>query len=60
MYGTLDELNSFIGVLIAHQNYPFLTQIQQDLLRLGLNCYRTAKQRTLLEKSGSANYDSTS
>lgn len=35
VYGTLDELNSFIGVLIAHQNYPFLTQIQQDLFKIG-------------------------
>jgi len=35
VYGTLDELNSFIGVLIAYQNYPSLTKIQQDLFKIG-------------------------
>jgi cob(I)alamin adenosyltransferase len=34
-YGTVDELNSLIGMLLAEQPLPFLTNIQQQLFELG-------------------------
>jgi cob(I)alamin adenosyltransferase len=35
VYGTCDELNAQIGVLIAEENLPFLTEIQQQLFIMG-------------------------
>lgn len=34
-YGTLDELNAFIGLLISEENDSFLTEIQNELFVLG-------------------------
>jgi len=35
VYGTCDELNAHIGALIAEEDIPFLTQIQEKLFTLG-------------------------
>ena len=35
VYGTCDELNAQIGALIAEENVPFLTEIQEKLFVLG-------------------------
>ncbi|MCL2246582.1 MAG: cob(I)yrinic acid a,c-diamide adenosyltransferase [Lentimicrobiaceae bacterium] len=35
VYGTCDELNAQIGVLIAEANVPFLTEIQEKLFVIG-------------------------
>jgi len=35
LYGTCDELNAHIGVLIAEVNLPFLTEIQEKLFTVG-------------------------
>ena len=35
VYGTCDELNAHIGALIAEENVPFLTEIQEKLFILG-------------------------
>jgi len=35
VYGTCDELNAHIGVLIAEENIPFLTEIQEKLFVIG-------------------------
>ena len=35
VYGTCDELNAHIGALIAAENIPFLTEIQEKLFVLG-------------------------
>jgi cob(I)alamin adenosyltransferase len=35
VYGTCDELNAHIGALIAEENLPFLTEIQEKLFILG-------------------------
>ncbi len=35
VYGTIDELNSFIGLLITEKNIPFLTEIQRNLFYIG-------------------------
>ena len=35
LYGTCDELNAHIGVLIAEVNCPFLTDIQEKLFTVG-------------------------
>ena len=35
VYGTCDELNAHIGVLIAEENIPFLTEIQEKLFIIG-------------------------
>ena len=35
VYGTCDELNAHIGVLIAEENLSFLTEIQEKLFILG-------------------------
>jgi len=34
-YGTVDELNAFIGVVISEENIPFLTNIQRELFTIG-------------------------
>lgn len=34
-YGTIDELNSFLGLLISEENDPFLTKIQNHLFLIG-------------------------
>ena len=34
-YGTVDELNAFIGVLISKEPVPFLGEIQQKLFVVG-------------------------
>jgi cob(I)alamin adenosyltransferase len=34
-YGTVDELNAFIGVLISKERVPFLEEIQQKLFVVG-------------------------
>jgi cob(I)alamin adenosyltransferase len=34
-YGTCDELNAHIGALIAEENLPFLTEIQEKLFLVG-------------------------
>lgn len=34
-YGTIDELNAFIGVVISEENIPFLTKIQCELFTVG-------------------------
>jgi len=34
-YGTCDELNAHIGVLISEENIPFLTEIQEKLFIIG-------------------------
>lgn len=34
-YGTIDELNAFVGVLISEENETFLSEIQQMLFVLG-------------------------
>jgi len=35
VYGTCDELNAHIGALIAEENMPFLTEIQEKLFIIG-------------------------
>lgn len=35
VYGTIDELNAFIGLLITEKKIPFLTEIQRDLFVIG-------------------------
>jgi len=35
VYGTCDELNAHIGALIAEENIPFLTEIQEKLFVIG-------------------------
>jgi len=35
VYGTCDELNAHIGTLIAEENVPFLTDIQEQLFLMG-------------------------
>ena len=35
VYGTCDELNAHIGALIATENIPFLTEIQEKLFIMG-------------------------
>jgi cob(I)alamin adenosyltransferase len=35
VYGTCDELNAHIGALIAEENLPFLTEIQEKLFIMG-------------------------
>jgi len=35
VYGTCDELNAHIGALIAEENLPFLTEIQENLFIMG-------------------------
>ena len=35
VYGTCDELNAHIGALIAEENLPFLTEIQEKLFIIG-------------------------
>ena len=35
VYGTCDELNAQIGALIAEENIPFLTEIQEKLFVMG-------------------------
>ena len=35
VYGTCDELNAHIGALIAHENIPFLIEIQKKLFIIG-------------------------
>jgi cob(I)alamin adenosyltransferase len=35
VYGTCDELNAHIGTLIAEENVPFLTDIQEQLFIMG-------------------------
>jgi len=35
IYGTCDELNAHIGMLIAAENIPFLTEIQKKLFIMG-------------------------
>jgi cob(I)alamin adenosyltransferase len=35
VYGTCDELNAHIGALIAEENIPFLTEIQEKLFVMG-------------------------
>jgi cob(I)alamin adenosyltransferase len=35
LYGTCDELNAHIGALIAEENLPFLTEIQEKLFVIG-------------------------
>jgi len=35
VYGTCDELNAHIGTLIAEENVPFLTDIQEKLFIMG-------------------------
>jgi cob(I)alamin adenosyltransferase len=35
VYGTCDELNAHIGALIAEENIPFLTEIQEKLFIMG-------------------------
>lgn len=35
VYGTCDELNAQIGALIAEENLPFLTEIQEKLFLMG-------------------------
>jgi len=35
VYGTCDELNAHIGALIAEENMPFLTEIQEKLFIMG-------------------------
>jgi len=35
VYGTCDELNAHIGALIAEENVPFLTEIQEQLFVMG-------------------------
>jgi cob(I)alamin adenosyltransferase len=35
VYGTCDELNAHIGALIAEENLPFLTEIQEKLFLMG-------------------------
>lgn len=34
-YGTVDELNAFVGVVIAQATLPFLTEIQNELFVIG-------------------------
>jgi len=34
-YGTCDELNAHVGALIAEENIPFLTEIQEKLFIIG-------------------------
>ena len=34
-YGTIDELNSFIGLLSSYVNEPFLQDIQRKLFKIG-------------------------
>ncbi len=34
-YGTIDELNSFIGLLSSYVNEPFLQEIQRKLFKIG-------------------------
>lgn len=34
-YGTVDELNSFLGLLISEENLPFLTETQNFLFLIG-------------------------
>lgn len=34
-YGTIDELNSFIGLLSSYVNEPFLQEIQRKLFKVG-------------------------
>jgi len=35
VYGTCDELNAYIGAIIAEENVPFLTDIQEQLFIMG-------------------------
>jgi len=35
VYGTCDELNAYIGAIIAEENVPFLTEIQENLFIVG-------------------------
>jgi cob(I)alamin adenosyltransferase len=35
VYGTIDELNAFIGLLIAEKNLEYLSEIQNDLFIIG-------------------------
>jgi cob(I)alamin adenosyltransferase len=35
VYGTIDELNAFIGLIISEKNIPFLSEIQNDLFIIG-------------------------
>ena len=35
VYGTCDELNAHIGALLAEENLPFLTEIQEKLFIMG-------------------------
>ena len=35
VYGTCDELNAYIGAIIAEENVPFLTEIQENLFTIG-------------------------
>jgi len=35
VYGTCDELNAHIGAVIAEENVPFLTEIQENLFIMG-------------------------
>lgn len=34
-YGTVDELNAFVGVVISEENIPFLTEVQRVLFTVG-------------------------
>ncbi len=35
VYGSIDELNAFLGLLITEKEIPFLTEIQQNLFVIG-------------------------
>jgi len=35
VYGACDELNAYIGAIIAEENVPFLTEIQEKLFTMG-------------------------
>lgn len=35
VYGSIDELNAFVGLLIAEKEIPFLTEIQDNLFVIG-------------------------
>lgn len=35
VYGTIDELNAFVGLLISEKDTPFLTTVQDDLFVIG-------------------------
>jgi len=44
VYGTCDELNAHIGTLIAEENVPFLTDIQEKLFIMG-GIFATPKEK---------------